>query len=379
MTRIDRYILVLFLRTVLICFCSLAGIFVVFHAFTSMDELVRQGQIEGGLPGVLVRFYGPYMLLLFDWTGAIIALMAFLFTIGWLRRTGELTSTLAAGVSHGRLMRPMIIASLVIVSVQMLSRELMLPHHRDSLSMKAKDLTGSAEQSVKAKYDKVNRVLVDATSMDGRNGILNDPSFRLDGNYGKFGDLLLAKNATWVDNHPKLPAGYLLEAVSRPLDVDTVPSVFWKKTPVLLTSKDQAWLLPGQAYFVTRVHPDLLQTSDSASRRAAIGELIARIKNPAIHSSLKLQVLLHERMVRPPLDFALILLGLPLVVNRKGRNLFVMMAVAMFTVMGFFAVKTAANYVGGSGYLVGPAMAAWIPLLVCGPIAYVRYRDVQLV
>jgi lipopolysaccharide export system permease protein len=378
-TRIDRYILVLFLRTVLICFCSLAGIFVVFHAFTSMDELVRQGQIEGGLPGVLVRFYGPYMLLLFDWTGAIIALMAFLFTVGWLRRTGELTSTLAAGVSHGRLMRPMIIASLAIVSVQMLSRELILPHHRDSLSMKAKDLTGSAEQSVKAKYDKVNRILVDATSMDGRNGVLNDPSFRLDGDYGKFGDLLLATNATWVEHHPKLPAGYLLEGVSRPLDVDTVPSVFWKKAPVLLTSKDQAWLTPGQAYFVTRVHPDLLQTSDSASRRAAIGELIARIKNPAIHSSLKLQVLLHERMVRPPLDFALILLGLPLVVNRKGRNLFVMMAVAMFTVMGFFAVKTAANYVGGSGYLVGPATAAWIPLLVCGPIAYVRYRDVQLV
>jgi lipopolysaccharide export system permease protein len=378
-TRIDRYILVLFLRTVLICFCSLAGIFVVFHAFTSMDELVRQGQIEGGLFGVLVRFYGPYMLLLFDWTGAIIALMAFLFTVGWLRRTGELTSTLAAGISHGRLMRPMIIASLAIVSIQMLSRELILPHHRDSLSMKAKDLTGSAEQSVMAKYDIVNRVLVDATSMDSKHGRLNDPSFRLDGDYGDFGDLLLAKSAQWIETNPNLPPGYLLEGVSRPLDVDTVKSVFWNKNPVLLTSQDQRWLKLGQVYFVTRVHPDLLQTSDSASRRAAIGELIARVKNPAIHSSLKLQVLLHERFVRPPLDFALILLGLPLVVNRKGRNLFVMIGVAMMTVMAFFVVKTAANYIGGSGYMVGPAMAAWIPLLVCGPIAYVRYRDVQTV
>ena len=379
MTRIDRYILVLFLRTVLICFCSLAGIFVVFHAFTSMDELVKQGQIEGGLLGVLFRFYGPYMLLLFDWTGAIIALMAFLFTVGWLRRTGELTSTLAAGVSHGRLMRPMIIASLAIVSAQMLSREFILPHHRDSLSMKAKDLTGSAEQSVKAKYDIINRVLVDATSMDGKNGRLNDPSFRLDGDYGKFGDLLLASSGQWMDTHPNLPPGYLLENVARPMDIDSINSVFWKKNPILLTCKDQAWLKPGQVYFVTRVDPDLLQTSDAASRRAAIWELIARIKNPAVHSSLKLQVLLHERFVRPPLDFALILLGLPLVVNRKGRNLFLMISVAMMTVMAFFAVKTGANYIGTSGYLVSPAIAAWIPLLVCGPIAYVRYRDVQLV
>ena len=119
MTKIDRYILVLFLRTVLICFCSLAGIFIVFHAFTSMDDLVKQGQAEDGLIRVMMRYYGPYMLLLFDWTGAIIALMAFLFSIGWLRRTGELTAVLSAGISHGRIFRPILIASLAIVLIQL--------------------------------------------------------------------------------------------------------------------------------------------------------------------------------------------------------------------------------------------------------------------
>ena len=378
-TRIDRYVLLLFLRTVLICFCSLAGIFVVFHAFTSMDELVKQGQVEGGLFGVLLRFYGPYMLLLFDWTGAIIALMAFLFTMGWLRRTGELTSTLAAGISHGRLLRPMIIASLAIIALQMVSREMVLPYHRDSLSMKTKDLAGSTEQSVKAKYDRIHRVLLDATSMDGKNGVLNTPSFRLDGDYPGFGDLLMAKSARWIEANEHLPAGYLLEGVERPLEVNAVTSVFWQKRPVLLTSLDQAWLKSNQCYFVTRVHPDLLQSSESASRRASLGELIARIQNPAIHSSLKLQVLLHERFTRPPLDFALILLGLPLVINRKGRNLFVMISAAMMTVLGFFVIKTIASTMGGSGYWVTPAIAAWIPLLIIGPIAYVRLRDVQTV
>ena len=86
-TKIDRYVLTLFLRTVVICFCSLAGIFVVFHAFTSMEDLLRQAEKDGGLLIVMFRYYGPYLLLLFDWTGAIIALMAFLFTIGWLRGT----------------------------------------------------------------------------------------------------------------------------------------------------------------------------------------------------------------------------------------------------------------------------------------------------
>ena len=94
---------------------------------------------------------------------------------------------------------------------------------------------------------------------------------------------------------------------------------------------------------------------------------------------MSLQVLLHERIIRPPLDFSLILLGLPLVVNRRGRNLFVMIGAAMLTVLVFFMIKTLANAMGGGGYLLAPAMAAWLPLLLIGPVAYARLRDVQTV
>ena len=124
-TKIDRYILVLFLRTALICFCSIAGIFVVFHAFSHMEDLLRQGQQQGSLVSVFIRCYGPYMLLLFDMTGAIITLMAFLFTVGWLRRTGELTAILSVGISHGRIFQPIIYSSLIIILVQ-------LPHLLDN-------------------------------------------------------------------------------------------------------------------------------------------------------------------------------------------------------------------------------------------------------
>ena len=59
MTKLDRYILVLFLRTVLICFLSIAGIFVVFHAFTTMDDFVKQGAEQDGMVKVMARYYGP--------------------------------------------------------------------------------------------------------------------------------------------------------------------------------------------------------------------------------------------------------------------------------------------------------------------------------
>jgi lipopolysaccharide export system permease protein len=106
-------------------------------------------------------------------------------------------------------------------------------------------------------------------------------------------------------------------------------------------------------------------------------ELADRVRNPAVHSSAGVHVLLHERILRAPLDFALIMLGLPMVVNRRGRNLFVMIGLCTATVLLFFALKTVAGYMGGNGYLLSPTMAAWVPLLVIGPIAYVRLRDVQ--
>ena len=377
MTKIDRYILVLFLRTVLICFCSLAGIFIVFHAFTSMDDLVKQGQAEDGLVPVMMRYYGPYMLLLFDWTGAIIALMAFLFTIGWLRRTGELTAILSAGISHGRIFRPILIASLVLIVVQLVNRELVLPTYRDVLTMKAQDIAGENQQPILAQYDQANRVLIDGSSLLTLSRVVREPSFRLDGVYPGFGDLLLAQSARWLDASGEHPSGYLLDGVQRPDVIDELPSVGVGERLILMTSRDQPWLGPRQCFFATTVRTDFLQTNQSATRMASVAELADRIRNPAVHSSMGLKVLLHERILRPPLDYILILLGLPMVVNRHGRNLFVMIGASMLTVMAFFVVKTLSGAMGGSGYLLSPAMAAWMPLLILGPIAYVRLRDAQ--
>ncbi len=379
MTKIDRYILVLFLRTVAVCFFSIAGIFIVFHAFTSLDDLVRHGESEGGLLKVMVRFYGPYMLLLFDWTAAIIALMALLFTVGWLRRSGELTATLSAGISHGRILRPMIVASLLIVLLQLADRELLLPQFRDALTMKAKDISGESEQAILAKYDETSRVLVDGTSLLTHSRVIRQPSFRLDGDYPGYGDLMLAETATWVEANDQHPSGYMLDHVQRPDQIDQLPSVSANDRPIFMTSRDRIWLGAHQCFFATTVNTDLLQSNQSATRYASVAELLKQVRNPAVYSSMSFHVLLHERIIRLPLDFALVLLGLPLVVNRHGRNLFVMIGVAMVTVLFFFAVKTLAGAMGGSGYLLSPTMAAWVPLLVFGPIAYMRLREVQTV
>lgn len=379
MTKIDRYILYLFLRTVLVCFSSIAGIFIVFHAFTSMDDLVKQGQVEGGLFPVMIRYYGPFMLLLFDWTGTIIALMAFLFTVGWIRRIGELTAVLSSGISHGRLFRPMIIASVLIVAVQLVNREFVLPRYRDSLNMKTGNIAGESEQPILAQYDKANQILIDGSSLLPQTKMIHQPSFRLEGTYPGFGDVLVAKSAQWFDAEGERPAGYLLSEVQLPEEIDSLASVSLRSRLILMTRDDHPWLDSKQCFLATTVHTGLLQRNQAATRLASVWELVGRVRNPAVHSSASLHVLLHERIIRPPLDFSLIMLGLPMVVNRRGRNIFVMISACMFVILFFFGLKELTGRFGSSGYLLSPTMAAWIPLLVLGPFAYVRLRDVQTV
>jgi len=377
MTKIDRYLLVLFLRTVIVCFCSIAGIFIVFHAFTSMDDFARQAETQGGLVAVMLRYYGPYMLLMFDMTGTMITLLALLFTVGWLRRTGELAATLAAGVSHGRILKPMLIASLTIVTAQWFSREFLLPRYQDNLSMKAKITTEEQPEPLLQRYDQTAAILLAGDAVKPQSHVIVKPNFRIFGEYGPFGDQLQAESATWFDASEHHPSGYLLDQVKYPEGIDQLASVGTEDRMILMTSRDQPWLRSGQCFFATTVDTDLLLNNQSSKRLSSLAELVARVRNPAVRSSAATEVMLHERILRWPLDFSLVCLGLPLVINRRERNLFVMIAAAMGTVLVFFLLKTIAGAMGSGGYLVSPSMAAWLPLLILGPVAYSRFREVQ--
>lgn len=410
MTKIDRYIFVLFARTVAICFCSLAGVFVVFHAFNHLDDLAKQADPGESFAYTLASYYGPYLLMLFDWTASIITLMAMLFTVGWLRRSGELTALLSAGVNHGRILRPMIVFSFVVIILQVVNREVLIPPYRDLLTAKPGERDPDRAQSMLPSYDKSTGILIEGNGLLVAEGAIKEPNFRLYAYYRGFGDVLSAKRAVWKEAEGDIPSGYLAIDVSRPEGIDLIASesILLKdgtsdptsdalvsdqsrdesthnasQLPrndrvVIYTAKDTPWLKPGQCFIATTLNIEVLRDNPRSTRMAAMPELIRRVRNSSVHSSEALRVMLHERFLRPPLDFCLVLLGLPLVVNRGDKRLFSMIAQAMGIVLLFFGLKTLASGMGGSGYMISPSMAAWLPLLVLGPASFVRYRDVQL-
>ena len=79
---------------------------------------------------------------------------------------------------------------------------------------------------------------------------------------------------------------------------------------------------------------------------------------------------IHARIVQPFLDMTLLLLGLPLIVTRENRNVFVAMGICMVVTTLFTLVVAGAQDLGEISYWIfTPSLAAWIPLMIFVPLA----------
>ena len=90
MTTIDRYILRLFGKVLLVCFGSLAGLYIVLETFNNLEEFLELGEKGGGLVKVLQGYFAPRIFSLFDRTSSLLALVAAIFTLTWLQKTKTL-------------------------------------------------------------------------------------------------------------------------------------------------------------------------------------------------------------------------------------------------------------------------------------------------
>jgi lipopolysaccharide export system permease protein len=146
MRIIDRYILRQFLWTFLVCYVSLTGLYVVFDAFTNMENFLRAADQSGGLLPLLASHYGYHAIGFFDRTAGMLVLTSSMFTVSWLQRHQEMTALLAAGVSRTRIVAPILVAAITIHFAAAANRELVIPQFREQLSRTSKDLIGDVAQ-----------------------------------------------------------------------------------------------------------------------------------------------------------------------------------------------------------------------------------------
>ena len=67
------------------------------------------------------------------------------------------------------------------------------------------------------------------------------------------------------------------------------------------------------------------------------------------------------------LDVTLLFLGLPVILRRESRNIFVSAGICLLMVGGFVIVVLGCHQAGGST-LIKPALAAWLPVMLFVPL-----------
>jgi lipopolysaccharide export system permease protein len=365
---IDRYLLRQFLKTFLICFLSLMGLYVIIDCTTHMDEFLRCGEKAGGALVLMGRFYGYRTLGFFDRTSSIVTLVSVMFTVAWIQRHNEMTALMASGVSRLRVIKPLILAAVTVCLLAAVSRETLIPRFREELTRQTQDLVGDKGQEIKSVYDSQTMVLLDGGKTYADCKRIGDPVFYLPEWLCQYGKQVSGKNAFYLpaeEGQNKHPSGYLFEEVKEPKNLDTRPSLLADGKPVLITRHDRPeWLKPNQCFIVSDLNFEQLTGNVEFS---SVRQLIAGLHSP-IDYGADVRVAIHSRFVQPFLDITLVFLGLPLVARRESRKVFLAIGtcmavttVFMLTVIGFQQL--------GNGSMISPAMAAWAPLMIFVPTA----------
>ncbi len=373
MPIIDRYIVSLFLKIFLICFVSFSGLFIVVDTFSNLEEFLRLGQ-SGNTVQVIASYYGPRVLQFFDRTAPLIALVAAIFSVALMQRTNELTAIAAGGISNRRIVRPILVVTAILVLMMIVNRELLIPQVRDKLAMNAQDLSGSGGRSVGLTVDHSTGILIRGQQVTPARHSIDAPEFTLPAALADHGDRITAEEGVFTPASDEHPAGYLLENVTLAHRQEDASSQRLEDRTIIFRPADNDWLHENQMFIASGIDTLELAYGRELLRHASLGEMIVRSRQPSSSYSNQNRVDIHWRIVQPIFDMSILLIGLPLVIARGERNLFLSAGICMLVVMLMVLAVIASQSLGAARLVAPPALAAWLPLIIFVPVAATMWR-----
>jgi lipopolysaccharide export system permease protein len=374
MTAIDRYLVLVYAKVLLVSFLSLVGLYVVIDGAGNMDEFITYGNHDPvETAKVLGAYYTPRLLQFFDKTAGLLAMLSAAFVLTGISRTNELTALMAAGIAPSRVIRPLLGASLAVALLGAANREFGLPHVRDALSRNAQDWRGETGRKCTPRYDIRTDILVSGQATYANQKRLAAPLFSLPGELAAWGRRISADSAYYQTATVDHPAGYLLSAVKQPANLGQLGSRSLAGQPVLFAPSDTPWLKADECFVASIVTFEQLSIGGAWRQFLSTYELVTGLRGQTIEPGADVRLTLHSRFVRPLLDMSLVLLGIPLVLSRGSRNIFMAALVGLGLVAAVSVVNVACDVLGRN-YLLSTTVAAWLPVLVFGPLAFTCAR-----
>jgi lipopolysaccharide export system permease protein len=369
MKTLDRYVISSFMKNYLISFFVLVGMYVILDMVFNFDELVEVQERAGvtGIEGVrqiVAAAYNYYIYQLpvfFVHLSGMIPVVAAAFTLIRLSRFNELSAMLSAGVPLLRIASPIIICALVLNALLLLDQELLIPAIIPKLARERQD----AGRETVSTFSQI------AAMQDEANGVLNVARYKPGpGNPVMYEFTLIERNEQFQ------PVSRL---IAHKAQWDP-PSQSW-----LLTGGRRISGLMGDAprriqndvpAYKSNITPEEVSLYSSGkyvewlpTRR--IDQLLQR---PQQYGALALQRVKHARFTQPLVNVILLLLAIPCVMTREPTRLKAaatkcLLLTGTCLVVSFLAQQMSGQPPNQEWAAMWPAIMAWVPILIFGPIA----------
>ncbi|MDR1959587.1 MAG: LptF/LptG family permease [Planctomycetaceae bacterium] len=373
MTKIDRYILRQFFKTLILWYVSLAGLYIVFDLFTNMDSILSAARENGNAVFAIGRYYFFRSFQFFDILISMLIMLSAMVTLATLIRHNELVPMLAAGISQLRILMPIIGGAFLITFFAVACRELLLPRFLGDLLQDAKDVGKDAVSSVEGITDRQTELQLQAENAYWKEKRVSKPNFTLPPPLRKYGLNLQAENAVYQEADKNHPAGFLLQNVTEPKELLEAPTQKIEENPVIFTPKDSEFLKENECFAATSITFDQLAGGKTWQKYGSTVSLIQGIRNPSLDPSKSVKTVIHARITQPFLDMTLLFLGLPLILSSSDRNIFKALGITALIVIAFLAAQMLFRSIGEA--YENPVFGAWFPLILFVPVATYLFYD----
>lgn len=387
MRILDRERYWAFFKAYVICFIALVGLYIVIDAFTNIDEFVEVSDNTLDMFRRMGWYYMIRLSLFYDRLCGVMTMMAAIFTVTWMQRNNELLAMLAAGISTQRVIRPVIVASVVVSSLAIANQEWLIPKIGGDELQKAPDDDGQRRVRVAGRED-VNGIYV-----HGKDGDRNTQSIA-PLNVSMPVDLfgvpveIEAKHARYIPrsatNCPYRD-GWLLcgTAITPPdnkrlFESEVLVPIDEATLKQFAPPEANPLFLAGPAYFLrTNLSFAAITRNHQWFQFAPTAELLHGLEDPAnAPDRTEISVFLHSRIVRPLMSLTLLCLCLPLVLSGDSRNMFINLGLSLGTSALFYALTFVVQFLGNNS-AISPELAAWVPLVMFGTVAWARWGMIR--
>jgi len=351
---IDRYLIRSFTYSYLISVLIMMSLYVLLDMFANIDEFADPDKPMRRMIREILSYYGYHSFLYFAQVAGMITLVAAAFTLARLYRSNELTAMLAGGISLYRVALPIILMGLVFNALWVVDQECIIPRIADKLVLAHSEAGGKRAFSLGFLRDSRNALLTASRYVPAEKKMEEMLVLERDAE-GQLVAKISAESATWdADRGCWALTRGMVQAPSNVEEFVVRGDV--KRRPM--------------EYYKSEWQPDdlLLRQAAGWTWLMGLGELNALLRKPHLVPDIReIVAARHVRFTQPVVNILILLLGIPFFLNREPHNVLLSVGWCLaLAILCFMLAFVSQNVASTSAY---PALAAWMPILVFGPVA----------